>query len=142
MSSQMEMTKNTSFVCRIHNPIPLYVAKVKPVHYLSSMSRTSTRHYHRVGEVKRIHILTLKERGCTISQIAHQTIVKQRTVKALLHKWKQHHTIQDIPKTGRPSILQYESKVIEKLIFPSYFFFVALLSAILLNICLALLPSY
>ncbi|RYG97327.1 hypothetical protein EON65_53040 [archaeon] len=54
--------------------------------------------YHRVSEVKRIHILTLKERGCTISQRASQTKVKQRTVEAVLHKRKQHHTIQDLPK--------------------------------------------
>ncbi|RYY43695.1 MAG: hypothetical protein EOO06_19325 [Chitinophagaceae bacterium] len=90
--------------------IPLYVVIVKSVHYLLSMGRTSTRHYHRVGEVKRIHILMLKERGCTISQIAHQTKVRQRTVEAVLHKRKQHHTIQDLPKTGRPSILDDRTK--------------------------------
>ncbi|RYH05740.1 hypothetical protein EON65_43900 [archaeon] len=72
-------------------------------------SRTSTRHYHRVGEIKRIHILTLKERGCRISQIAHQTKVKQRTVEGVLHKWKRHHTIQDLLKTGRPPILDDRS---------------------------------
>ncbi|RYY00530.1 MAG: hypothetical protein EOO53_21720 [Gammaproteobacteria bacterium] len=38
--------------------------------------------------------------------------------------------------------VQYESKVIENLIFPSFFFFVALLSAALLYINQALLPSY
>ncbi|RYG67494.1 hypothetical protein EON64_07305 [archaeon] len=63
-----------------------------------------------MGEVKRIHILTLKERGCTISQIAHQSKVKQRTVEAVLHKWKRHHAIQDLPKTGRPSILDNRTK--------------------------------
>ncbi|RYY72012.1 hypothetical protein EON63_21300 [archaeon] len=83
---------------------------MKSVHYLSSMSRTSTRHYHRVGEVRRIHILTLKERGCTIPQIAHQSKVRQRTVEAVLHKWKQHHTIQDLPKTGRSPILDDRTK--------------------------------
>ncbi|RYG98968.1 hypothetical protein EON65_50805 [archaeon] len=74
------------------------------------MGRTSTRHYHRVGEVKRIHILTPKERGCTISQMARQTKVKQRTVEVVLYKWKQHHTIQDLPKTGRPPILDDRTK--------------------------------
>ncbi|RYH14770.1 hypothetical protein EON65_33070 [archaeon] len=39
-----------------------------------------------------------------MSQIAHQTKVKQKTVEAMLHKWKQHHTIQDQPKTGRLSL--------------------------------------
>ncbi|RYG95712.1 hypothetical protein EON65_55555 [archaeon] len=105
VSSQNEKIKNTVFVFRHHNSIPLYIVTSRTRHCLSHMGRTLRRLYHRAGEVKRIHILTLKERGCTISQIAHQTKVRQRTVEAVLHKWKRHHTIQDLPKTGRPSIL-------------------------------------
>ncbi|RYH04839.1 hypothetical protein EON65_46335 [archaeon] len=29
---------------------------------------------------------------------------------AVLHKWKRHHTIQDLPKTGRPPILDNRTK--------------------------------
>ncbi|RYH25130.1 helix-turn-helix domain-containing protein [archaeon] len=74
------------------------------------MVRTSTRRRNRVTEVKRIHILTLQEQGCKLSQIAHQANVKHRTVEAVLHKWKQHHTIHDLPKTGRPSKLDDRTK--------------------------------
>ncbi|RYG93944.1 helix-turn-helix domain-containing protein, partial [archaeon] len=31
-------------------------------------------------------------------------------MRAVLHKWKQHHTIQDRPKTGRPPILDDRTK--------------------------------
>ncbi|RYG96650.1 hypothetical protein EON65_54080 [archaeon] len=64
------------------------------------MDRTSTRRRHRVAEVKRIHILTLREQGCKLSQITQQTKVALGAVRAVLHKWKRHHTIQDLPKTG------------------------------------------
>ncbi|RYG93688.1 hypothetical protein EON65_58540 [archaeon] len=110
VSSQNEMTKNTVFVFRHHNSIPLYSVTSRTRHCLSHMGRPSRRLYLRVSEVKRIHILTLKEGGCTISQIAHQTKVLLGAVRAVLHKWKQHHTIQDLPKTGRPSILDDRTK--------------------------------
>ncbi|RYG97673.1 hypothetical protein EON65_52495 [archaeon] len=74
------------------------------------MGRPSRRLYLRVSEVKRIHILTLKERGCTISQMARQTKVALGAVRAVLYKWKQHHTMQDLPKTGRPPILDDRTK--------------------------------
>ncbi|RYY84653.1 hypothetical protein EON63_08785 [archaeon] len=110
VSSQNEMTKSTVFVFQHHNSIPPYSVTSRTRPCLSHMARTSRRLFQRVSEVKRIHILTLKERGCRISQIAHQTKVKQRTVEAVLHKWKRHHTIQDLPKTGRPSILDNRTK--------------------------------
>ncbi|RYG96369.1 hypothetical protein EON65_54505, partial [archaeon] len=31
-------------------------------------------------------------------------------MKAVLHKWKQHHTIHALPKTGRPPILDDRTK--------------------------------
>ncbi|RYH14809.1 hypothetical protein EON65_32965 [archaeon] len=31
-------------------------------------------------------------------------------VEAVLHKWKLHQTMQDLPETGRPSILQDRTK--------------------------------
>ncbi|RYY84989.1 hypothetical protein EON63_08180 [archaeon] len=98
--------QNTVFVFQHHSSIPLYSVTSRTRHCLSHMGRPSRRLYLRVSEVKRVHILTLKERGCTISQIAHQANVKQETVKAVLHKWKQHYTIQDLPTTGRPSTLE------------------------------------
>ncbi|RYH05132.1 hypothetical protein EON65_45575 [archaeon] len=74
------------------------------------MGRTSTRRRHRVTEVKRIHILTLREGGYTIPRTTRQTKVRPRKVEAVLYKWKQLHTIQDLPKTGRPSILDDRTK--------------------------------
>ncbi|RYG63349.1 hypothetical protein EON64_16100 [archaeon] len=103
-------TNSNLFFIQNYNSIPLQVTTAKPVHYLSSMDRTSTRRRHRVTEVKRIHILTLREQGCKLSQIAQQTKVTLGAVRAVLHKWKQHHTIQDLPKTGRPPILDDRTK--------------------------------
>ncbi|RYH28397.1 hypothetical protein EON65_12315 [archaeon] len=57
-----------------------------------------------------IHILTLREQGCKLSQIAQQSKVTLGAVRAVLYKWKQHHTIQDLPKTGRPPILDNRTK--------------------------------
>jgi transposase len=65
----------------------------------------STRLYHHVGEDKRIQVIALREKGCTIRDISSKTKLKLRTVQSVLHKWKLHHSIQDIPKTGRPSIV-------------------------------------
>ncbi|RYY81482.1 helix-turn-helix domain-containing protein [archaeon] len=74
------------------------------------MGRTSSRRRHRVTEVNRIHILTLREQGCKLSQIAQQSRVTLGAVRAVLYKWKQYHTIQDRPKTGRPPILDDRTK--------------------------------
>ncbi|RYY73126.1 hypothetical protein EON63_20165 [archaeon] len=77
----------------------------RSLYMTNPMGRTSTRRRHRVTEVNRIHILTLREQGCKLSQIAQQIKVTLGAVRAVLHKWKLHHTIQDLPKTGRPPIL-------------------------------------
>jgi transposase len=71
--------------------------------YSNNMAPTPTLKYQRIGEDKRIQIIVLRESGCTLKDISRQTKVKQRTVRSVLHKWKTHHTIQDLPKTGRPS---------------------------------------
>ena len=69
------------------------------------MSSTPTRHYHHIREDQRIHIIALREQGCTLKDISLKTKVKRRTVQSVLRKWKRHHTIQDLPKAGRPSKL-------------------------------------
>ncbi|RYH13221.1 hypothetical protein EON65_36205 [archaeon] len=74
------------------------------------MGRTFTQLYHRVTEVNRIRILTLREQGYKLSQIAQQTKVTFGAVRAVLYKWKQHHTIQDLPKASRPPILDDRTK--------------------------------
>src|SRR4051812_21935333 len=80
--------KKYTFFIQNHNSIPLYVATVKPLCYLTSMGRSPRRPCHRVTEDRRIRILTLREGGRTIPHIAKQTKIKQRTVEAVLHKWK------------------------------------------------------
>ncbi|RYH20185.1 hypothetical protein EON65_24310 [archaeon] len=67
------------------------------------MSSTSTRHYHRVTEDKRIQLIALRELSNTLKEIALKTKVRLRTVHAVLHKWNLHHTIQDLSRKGRPA---------------------------------------
>jgi transposase len=66
------------------------------------MSKATTRNYHRIAEDKRIQIVALRSKGLTLATIAAQTKVKIITVRSVLSKWKLHHTVQDLPKTGRP----------------------------------------
>jgi transposase len=66
------------------------------------MPTARTRPYHRVEEEKRIRIIALQETGCKPTAIAKQLKLKRTTVKDVLHKWEIHHTIQDLPKSGRP----------------------------------------
>ncbi|RYG93394.1 hypothetical protein EON65_58995, partial [archaeon] len=67
------------------------------------MSPTPTRRYHRVTEDKRIQLIALREQGNTLKEIALKTKVRLKTVNAVLHKWKLHHTIRDLSKKGRPA---------------------------------------
>ena len=69
-----------------------------------------TRHYHRVGEEKRIQIIALREQGTTMSRISRITKVQEETVRLIVNKWEQHHTIQDLPKTGRPAKVDDRTK--------------------------------
>jgi transposase len=67
------------------------------------MSTTPTRHYKRISEYKRIQIIALRGQHYTLEEVSKKTKVKKETVREVLRKWKQHHTIQDLPKTGRPA---------------------------------------
>ena len=66
------------------------------------MSQAHTREYHRIGEDKRIQIITLHAQCMTMTSISRQTKVKLETVADVIHKWRLHHTVRDLPKTGRP----------------------------------------
>src|SRR2546430_560239 len=66
------------------------------------MSHAHTREYHRVGEDKRIQIITLHSQSMTMTKISRQTKVKLGTVADVIRKWRLHHTVRDLPKTGRP----------------------------------------
>lgn len=74
------------------------------------MSKATTREYHRVSEEQRIQIILLRSQGKTLAAIAANTKVNLRTVKAVLNKWRQHHTIHDLPKTGRPQKVDDRTK--------------------------------
>lgn len=67
------------------------------------MLQAHTRGYHRIGEDKRIQIITLHAQSITMVEISRQTKVKLGTVKDVIHKWKLHHTVRDLPKTGTPA---------------------------------------
>jgi transposase len=66
------------------------------------MVTKSTRRYKRVSEGRRIQIITLREQQYTLREISKKTKVKEKTVQAILYKWKQYNTVQDLPKRGRP----------------------------------------
>ena len=67
------------------------------------MSPAHTRRYHRIGEDKRIQIIALQSQSVTMVKISRQTKVNLGTVKDVIRKWKLHHTVRDLPKTGRPA---------------------------------------
>ncbi|RYH17965.1 hypothetical protein EON65_27845, partial [archaeon] len=74
------------------------------------MPNISMQQYHRIGEDKRIHIISMRQPGCSIRQISAKSKVKHSTVEAVLNKWNQHHTIGDLLKTGAPSKLDDRTK--------------------------------
>ncbi|RYG94737.1 hypothetical protein EON65_57030 [archaeon] len=66
----------------------------------------STRHYRRVAEDKRIGVIALQEKGCTLRDISRQAKVTLSTVRNVLGKWKTHRIIKDLPKKGRKPNLE------------------------------------
>lgn len=84
-----------------HNsiPLPYYNIDINPEP--KTMTKISTRHYHRVAEDKRIGIIALQEKGCTLRDISRLAKVKLSTVRNVLGKWKTHRTNKDLPKKGR-----------------------------------------
>ncbi|RYG95555.1 hypothetical protein EON65_55800, partial [archaeon] len=74
------------------------------------MPNTSMRQYHRIGEDKHIHIISMRQQGCSIRQISAKTKIKHSSVEAVLNKWKLHRTVRDLPKTGAPSKLDDRTK--------------------------------
>ena len=74
------------------------------------MAQVSTRQYHRIGEDKRIQIISLRDKGLSLKDIAIQTKVNLNTLNSVLIKWKLHHTIKDLPKTGRPTKLDQRTE--------------------------------
>jgi transposase len=63
---------------------------------------TSLRKYNRVSIENRSKIITLHERGESVKSISQQLHLKTITVYSILCKWKQYHTLEDLPKIGRP----------------------------------------
>lgn len=59
---------------------------------------------------KRIQIITLREQSYTLKEISKKTKVNKKTVQAIIYKWKQQHTIQDLPKRGRPTKVDNHTK--------------------------------
>ena len=56
------------------------------------MSTTSTRRYLRIDEGKRIQIIALREQGYSLRE-------------AVLQTWNQLLTVQELPRTGRPAMV-------------------------------------
>jgi transposase len=74
------------------------------------MPTTPTRHYKCISENKRIQIIALREQQYTLEDVSKKTKVKKETVREVLRKWKQHHTIQDLPKTGRATMVDARTR--------------------------------
>ena len=66
-------------------------------------SNMDSRHvYHRVSEEERIQIIHRRLNGDTFQTISDCFNINIKTVQAVVTKWNKYHTIQDIPKSGRP----------------------------------------
>ena len=99
------MTKSVTHDYILHSHLRTYFKLSLALPELIIMSTTSTRRYLRLNEGKRIQIIALREQGYSLREISAMTKVVQRTVHAVLQKWNQLHTIQELPRTGRPAMV-------------------------------------
>jgi transposase len=68
------------------------------------------RTYHRVTEEERGRIVVMSESGLSQRAISRELQIHHSTVDWVVNKWTTHHTIQDLPRTGRPLILDDRTK--------------------------------
>ena len=61
-----------------------------------------TREYKRVSEAKRLNIVEQRAAGHSYGKIAKMTKIKKSTVRAVCDKRHKHHTIANLPRSGRP----------------------------------------
>lgn len=69
------------------------------------MARHFTRCYRRVTRVKRVEIVGYHMCGHSQRKIAKMLKLKRTTVRGVIQKWNQSHSIDDKPKSGRPKLL-------------------------------------
>ena len=58
-----------------------------------------------LSEEQRVEIVALKRAGLINAQIARRVKCSPSTVQQVLHKFHKYHTVQDLPKPGRPKVL-------------------------------------
>ena len=69
------------------------------------MPNNTGRAYHRISEEKRIAIISLQSQDKTQKEISNQLNILLPSIEDVLRKWKLHHTVKDLPKTGRSHIV-------------------------------------
>jgi len=74
------------------------------------MVKQSTRVYQRVGLVNRARIIALSKNGQSQRSISKELKIKRVTVQAIIRKSKSTDILKDLPKKGRPSIIDDGTK--------------------------------
>jgi transposase len=68
------------------------------------------RSYVRISAVKRAQVIALRNNGLSIRKIGAQLKMNTFTVQSIFKKWNSMHTIEDLPKKGRPKKLNDRTK--------------------------------
>jgi transposase len=63
------------------------------------------RRYHRCSEAERVEVIAMRQTGNSFQSISDTMKIPSRTANAIIAKWNQHHTVKDLPKSGRPAKL-------------------------------------
>jgi len=74
------------------------------------MVRHTPRRHHRVEHSTRVRIVSLRDGGTSLREIARQTHLTHSTVQAVVDKWNRHGTVLDLAKVGRPQKVSDRTK--------------------------------
>ena len=66
---------------------------------------------------ERLSICLLSEQGCSAPELATQFGATRQGINAILRKAKQHNTVEDLPRTGRPRLLsKHQERILFRLV--------------------------
>lgn len=82
-------------------PPPEMPPRRPPLQEISGNSRTG----RKLTPTQRIAIIAKSEAGCTTKELTREFRVTRQCIYATLRRWATHHTVKDLPRSGRPSIL-------------------------------------
>ena len=80
---------------------PLSISRA-PIHFKTMKTKEEKQKRPNLTEAQRIKIIALSSKGLTQQQVACKVKCSQQIVSYTLRRLKKHHTVQNLPKSGRP----------------------------------------